>query len=263
MSLSNDISQLKAKFGLSDPELMQAINQQAGNLEYHLTFDIDWAPDESIALCLSMLQEAGVKATFFTTHRTDLNKEITQQGHELGIHPNFLPNSSHGKSVKEIIDSCLAFAPNARFMRTHALVQSSPLLCEIFGHYSQLTTDISLFMQGAEYVQKSHFNFDGVTFERILYNWEDDATFGMNDFDYTKAAFHGARTIYDFHPIHVHLNSTDGSEYGALKKAFAGKPLMQLSGQEVDEFKNHDAGVRHFLQSVLDSKNKPFLLEDM
>ena len=61
---------------------------------YHLTFDFDWAPDASIALCLDLLNEHGIKGAFFATHETDLNKEILLHGHELGIHPNFLVRSN-------------------------------------------------------------------------------------------------------------------------------------------------------------------------
>ena len=41
---------------------------------YHMTFDIDWAPDASIELCLDLLDRHDVKATFFATHLTDLNQ---------------------------------------------------------------------------------------------------------------------------------------------------------------------------------------------
>ena len=51
---------------------------------YHLTFDIDWAPDASIELCLDLLGRHGVKGTFFATHVTDMNREIVSRGHDLG-----------------------------------------------------------------------------------------------------------------------------------------------------------------------------------
>ena len=56
---------------------------------YALTFDIDWAPDYAIKYCLELLESAGCKATFFTTHSTPVNSEIIHRGHNLGIHPNF------------------------------------------------------------------------------------------------------------------------------------------------------------------------------
>ncbi len=230
---------------------------------YALTFDIDWAPDCAIEACLSALSTYNVKATFFTTHHTDLNQEIVRQGHELGIHPNFLPHSSQGNNVREIIDSCLAYAPNAWCMRTHALVQSSPLLHEIFSHTPQLTLDVSLFMHKAKHVQKSKWAFDGVSCDRLLYNWEDDAEFESGDFSDTAQKFFGDLTVFNFHPLHVFLNAPDGSKYKQLKKVLRGRALNELKEKELLEFQSHGAGAKSFLLGVLTSDAESIALSDI
>jgi len=231
--------------------------------KYSVTFDIEWAPDSSIQKCLELLTEFNVKATFFATHHTDLNKEIIHQGHELGIHPNFLPGSSQGKSVDEIIETCLEFAPTAWCMRTHSLVQSSPLLHEIFSKYPQLTMDISLFMHKAPHVQRTKWAFDGVFFDRIMYNWEDDAEFYKMNFSEESKKFFGPITVFDFHPIHVHLNSSNGSEYKRLKESNVGIPLNSLNDKKVCEFTNTSDGVHTFFRSVLASNSISIPLEEI
>ena len=45
-------------------------------MNYHITFDIDWAPDFTINYCLQILKKKNIKATFFATHRTDLLKNL-------------------------------------------------------------------------------------------------------------------------------------------------------------------------------------------
>jgi len=197
------------------------------------------------------LAKSAVKATFFTTHETDMNKEIVVQGHELGIHPNFLPGGSHGQSTHEIIESCLEWAPNARYMRTHALVQSTPLLCDIFSTFTQLTTDVSLLMHGAKYVQRCEFKFEGVCFERILYNWEDDAEFYNQRFGAQDTHFFGPLTIFDFHPIHVHLNSNNVKNYTRLKDHFIQRALSELRSVDIEPYVNPNEGAGTFLQSIL------------
>ena len=64
------------------------------NINYHLTFDIDWAPDCCVEQILLDLKKNSVKATFFITHASDINDEIINQGHHIGLHPNFFPNST-------------------------------------------------------------------------------------------------------------------------------------------------------------------------
>ncbi|MEN5089164.1 hypothetical protein ABE458_00535 [Pseudomonas protegens] len=231
--------------------------------KFHVTFDIDWAPDSSIELCLEILKSKNVKATFFTTHETDLNSEIERQGHNLGIHPNFLPGSSQGANTHEIITTCLKYAPNATTMRTHALVQSSPMLYQIFKEFPQLKLDASILMHKAKHVERFNWNFDGVSFDRINYNWEDDAEFSNPNFDWSKEFFPGEISIYDFHPIHIHLNSCSNDHYRNLKSSLNGISLMKVERKNLDSFMNTGHGSRTFLQSIVSSDAESISLESI
>ena len=162
-------------------------------------------------MCLEILSSAGVKATFFTTHQTDLNKEIVRKGHLLGIHPNFLANSSHGSSVKEVIEYCLKLAPNSWCMRSHGLVQSSPMFKEIFSSFKQLKLDASLFIHKEPMAKKITWALDEVKFDRIIYNWADDAEFVYQNYSGADQKFFGELTVFGFHPIHIFLNSSNSS----------------------------------------------------
>ena len=221
--------------------------------KYVLTFDIDWAPDFAILDCLDILDKAKISATFFTTHSTVMNEEIIRRGHILGIHPNFLNNSSHGNNTYSIIKNCLSYAPNAWCIRTHALVQSSPLLFEIFNNFPQLKLDVSLFMHRSIYSHKCSWDFNGVIFERLLYNWEDDAEFSNQRFCNPNELFFGDLTVLDFHPIHVFLNSSNGTEYKKLKDKIAGTALQKINNKTAEKFKNDGIGVRNHLDSILAS----------
>jgi len=216
-----------------------------------LTFDIDWAPNFAIEHCLDLLDISNTKATFFTTHETPLNTEITSRGHILGIHPNFLPNSSQGKDTASILKKCLTFAPEAWCMRTHALVQSTPLFYEIFTNFPQIRLDVSLLMHRSSYAHKCIWEFNGVSAERLMYNWEDDAEFSEQRFGIPSELFFGKLTVCDFHPIHVFLNSSNGSEYNDLKSAIHEKSLFEITKAEAAKYINKGAGVETHLKSLL------------
>src|ERR1017187_7044133 len=98
-----------------------------------LTLDIDWAPDFVIDFAADLLIRRRVKATWFVTHSSPAVDRLRDHPElfELGIHPNFLPGSSQGKTVAEVLSFCRACVPEARSMRTHALVQSSGLLGDV------------------------------------------------------------------------------------------------------------------------------------
>ena len=230
---------------------------------YALTFDIDWSPDFAIRYCLELLENAGCKATFFATHSTSINQEIVDRGHNLGIHPNFLPSSSQGTSVQEIISECLTYAPDAWCMRTHALVQSTPLLLEIFSKFPQLKLDVSLFMHRFAYAHKVKWEFDGITFDRLLYNWQDDAQFASFNEDSLPKLFFGELIVFDFHPIHVFLNSTDGNEYRNLKLEQSHCPLSSLNKHVVDRYVNPGLGTQSYFKEDLASENRCIGLDEI
>ena len=74
-----------------------------------ITLDIDWAPDFIIKKVDEMLKERNIKSTWFVTHKSAHLKNLSKnRNYELGIHPNFLPNTTQGKTPKEILESCSA-----------------------------------------------------------------------------------------------------------------------------------------------------------
>ncbi len=217
----------------------------------HLTFDIDWAPDWSIYEVLDLLEKAQVKATFFCTHPTKLNKEILRLGHNLGIHPNFLSGTTQGSTTYEIIEYLLGLAPNATCMRTHALVQSSPLLHEIFLSFPQLKYDFSLFTAGLGLSKLIYWNFDGAEFWRINYQWEDDACFWNPDYSWTNYQFESPHMVMDFHPIHVSLNSMNLLSYQGFKRTTRGKPMSMTTRSDAVPYINDRTGTRDALNHAL------------
>ena len=233
------------------------------SMRYILTFDIDWAPDYAIEDCMDLIETYGATGTFFATHHTAINKEILERGHIVGIHPNFLPNSSHGNTVDEVMKECLAYNPNAWCMRTHSLVQSSPLLFRIFKNFPQLKLDVSLLMHRSPYAHKCTWESEGVSFERLLYNWEDDCEFTSQRYASDEELFFGNLTVCDFHPIHVFLNSSDGTEYRKLKSCLNGTRLQDLHRETASDFENFKTGVRDHLTSILKSNAKCISLGDI
>ncbi|WP_422022471.1 polysaccharide deacetylase family protein [Pyruvatibacter mobilis] len=230
---------------------------------YHLTFDIDWAPDCCIADVLTLLDDHDTKATFFVTHPCDVLKDIEAAGHRLGIHPNFQPNSSHGTTTEEIISYLLNIVPNATAMRTHGLIQSSQLLYDITSAFPQIDLDLSVFTYHFAHVGRFPWALGTAGCDRINFNWEDDTEFGQPDFDWTAPSLFGDINVLDFHPIHVGLNSRDGTSYQQLKADTGGQPLWSLSRAQIQEHKNPAEGAHTFLTALLASGHTGIDLDDI
>ncbi len=191
-----------------------------------ITLDVDWAPDFVINFAADLLIANRVRATWFITHKSPALDRLKAYPDlfELGIHPNFLAGSSHGSTVEEVLDYCAALIPDARCIRTHALVQSTPLLKQ----FSQrgIHADVSLFLPHTPGLRPIEMWFSHTKLLRVPYFWEDDSEMYTPNSAWhirpllNNAPLNGSHwdlRIFNFHPIHVYLNSADMRPYEALK----------------------------------------------
>lgn len=92
-----------------------------------LTGDQDWAPPWALDRQVSIAHEAGVPLHLFVTNDAPLVREPSP-GLTLGIHPNFLPGSSHGKDTAQVVEHCMALVPGAKTARMHSYAECTPWL---------------------------------------------------------------------------------------------------------------------------------------
>lgn len=192
------------------------------NAQPVITLDIDWAPDYAIDFAASLLIEAQVRATWFVTHDSPAVERLRQHPHlfELGIHPNFLPGTTHGNTESEILSHCMEFVPQARVVRTHGLVQTSNLLEKIIDE-TPVSVDLSLFLPHATVLEPVVYYWEnGKRLVRLPYMWEDDFEMVRPDgvWDLGRMINRGTGLmIMDFHPIHVFLNSVTLATYRSVR----------------------------------------------
>jgi len=186
-----------------------------------ITLDIDWAPDWMIADAASYLREAGVRATWFATHKSSVVKELSEDKFfELGAHPNFLSGSSHGVTPDEVLRCMRDWFPEARAIRTHSLFQSEPLLALIADQYG-FETDCSVFLPGAVGVQPYRIKLteNGRFLTRLPHIFQDNMH-AINGGSWSASAGwlpeKGLRVL-NFHPVHIALNTNCLATYEAFK----------------------------------------------
>ncbi len=219
-----------------------------------VTFDVDWAPDWTVELCAGMCATAGVPATFFATHRSPVLAALRGTGlFELGIHPNFLPGSSHGDTHRRVLDTCLEIVPEAVSLRSHSLVQATPIFECIAEHYPQLRVDASLLLYGCGDLRafEQPFGASARRLVRVPYGWEDDvaaidATWRWGEEPVARPGLN----VYAFHPIHVALNSSTLAAYRGLRAATAGVAYGTLDAATIGAHAQ-GGGTRDFLGRLL------------
>ena len=191
--------------------------------EMVLTIDIDWAPHYVVEPMINDLVEAGVKATWFATHEGETLSRLAlfPDLFEIGIHPNFLPGSTHGSTDSEILDRLLEMVPEAVSVRSHASVFSGRLL-HLLASRPQLTIEATTFLPGMHHVKPFRHRIGGRHLWRIPYVWADDHALEDPTRRWALDAVFSmpGLKVVSFHPIHVFLNTDDYSHYQRFKELF-------------------------------------------
>lgn len=185
-----------------------------------LTFDLDWACDEVVLDTIDLVERADVAATWFITHDTPVLARLRDNPKfELGIHPNFLfllaGDSRNGADADEVVERLMRIVPEARSVRSHSLVQSGRLL-QLFAR-TGLTHDCNAFIPSRSgIVLKPWKAWYGMI--EVPYGWEDDFAADAGEWDPADTVL-GRPGLqgFDFHPIHVFLNTEGLGRYEATR----------------------------------------------
>jgi hypothetical protein len=218
-----------------------------------LTLDCDWAPDFALEHVRGLIASRNAHATLFATHPSRaLEAWKRTPGLEIGWHPNLLPGSSHGKNPAEAAAYLESFAPGARGMRTHGLLQSTGLLAALAAAAPSLRYDASLYVPGQTSLRGFDFPLPGGrSLRRYPFAWEDDlhlAAAGPLAPPLIGLPSEGL-CIFNFHPIHVYLNTADMRDYERVK---AQGPLADLAPAQVDPHRRSGAGIGSLFAWALD-----------
>jgi len=209
--------------------------------DYLITVDIDWAPDSAISKTINYLIDNEVKATWFITHASPEVERLKEYPHlfELGVHPNFRNVKLESSEINSIMRPLKKIIPEAKSIRTHSLVQSTPLIKALREDHNFLY-DVSLFLPLTPYITPHHlFLSEGHSICRIPYFWEDDVEMfnPKGTFNFSKDNFIAdGLKIFNFHPIHIELNSCSMENYYSMKSELKTTSRQKLT---LKKFKNN------------------------
>jgi hypothetical protein len=220
--------------------------------QFVITFDIDWAPDFVIDAVASMLQARRVRATWFVTHQCAALDRLREESElfELGLHPNFLPGSTHGNTPAEVLEHVRVIVPEATSIRTHSLVQSGSLLNMIM--QAGLKTDVSIFLPGMPNIRPFEFRLGGRTVTRVPYFWSDDYEMEKISPSWHLAPLLEVKGIkvLNFHPLLLYLNLSNLGNYHTIKSH--APELNKLTLEAADAHIQPGGGPKTFFSELTD-----------
>jgi len=178
-----------------------------------ITIDIDWADDEVLEKCVSILDEYNINATFFCTHK---HKVHIRNNHELAIHPNYNCNESY----EETIGKLMKLYPQAKGVRSHGLHIDYKMypIYEKYGlryesnylMYNQ--ENIKPFKMPNNILQIPIFFIDDI---HIVMS-KNNPSFKLEQFNLKDKGL----KVFAFHPVHIFLNTSDLKTYREAKRYY-------------------------------------------
>ena len=218
-----------------------------------ITLDTDWAPDWILNEIAHIFIDKKVKSTWFMTNATPVVELLNNHKDlfEIGIHPNFFPNSSHGKNYFQVMENILNIFPNAKSVRTHSLYQSEPLL-EMMVENFNIKVDCSQFLKNCANLEphKLQYRKNGNYLIRVPHFFQDNMN--MNDESFWDINNNSYNTkglkVFNFHPIHIALNSKSQTKYNQLKKSYQ---LSKITKRDIDNFINEENGTKSLFLNLL------------
>jgi ubiquinone/menaquinone biosynthesis C-methylase UbiE len=212
-----------------------------------LTSDVDWGKEEWIDDLADIASSFDIKPTFFATHDSaSLRKLRADERIHIGVHPNFLPGSSHGDDVNTVIDHVLRWFPETNCFRAHSFVDSTLIALKFREHGMQYDSNLCLYLQ--ENIPALN-HASGLM--RFPVFWEDDIHMLWNgawDFDQLEQKFlTPGLKVLNFHPIHVALNTPDDAYYQSVKNQ-----ALNQNNEENENLRFSGKGTRTFLLELLE-----------
>ena len=218
-----------------------------------LTLDQEWASEDCLEDVLSRLEAWDCPATVFVTHSS-----AALSGHaaanrrlHLGLHPNFLPGSTHGGSEEEVLEHCFSLVPGADSFRSHAFYENTPLLRRLKARGIRYDSNLCLYLQTG-LVPLAHCT--GLI--RFPVFWEDDVHFGRDGAswelrDYLDLFRAPGIKVLNFHPMNISLNVPSDSFYRKIKAGLDEK-WRSVSAPDLASLAWEGPGTRTFLEQILD-----------
>jgi hypothetical protein len=214
-----------------------------------LTFDTDHMSDDNMKRFMERFEFCG-KATFFCSQQYSSLRKTT---HEVAPHPYFEPGRAVSKVVREYRD----LFPEATSWRSHSLTFSQELcvLVQKSGYksvsISERFGDVKCFPVRLPWgpVDFPIYYMDNADF--CNFNDMKDASWRPFDtdlidrlFDLNLARREEFVFVFDFHPIHMELNSTSYSTYSQERDSY------KASGAR-NENHNRRSGVTNFYSHLI------------
>jgi hypothetical protein len=215
-----------------------------------LTSDLDWASEDCIAFLFKELSKlpTAIVPTVHVTHGSAALKRLSaKQRVQLGIHPNFLPNSTHGASIEDVFSHVLSLAPASKAWRSHCFFDNTYVRREAVRRGIRYSSNTFAWLQPGVAPLR---HWTGLM-EFPLF-WEDDVHWERNE-PWELKRFEDifllpGLKVLNIHPFFFALNIPNAAVYARYKPF-----ITTLNEGQRRDFEFHGRGCRTFTIELIET----------
>jgi hypothetical protein len=214
-----------------------------------VTVDLDWACEPAIEETLDSLKCQNITPTVFVTHRSP-SVEALMNEIEVGLHPYFSPDSSHGSTIPEVVKHVMDLPHNLAAFRCHrfavcngsrqAMAEAGMLIS------SNVCTDLEIvspFRDRFGLLEVPIFLEDGG------YLWHKHP---LNINQSLRSAILGQGTkVIIIHPMHYALNTPHFSYMYDIKQSMGREEWKSMTKSTLNKHRWQGRGIRDLLVDLL------------
>ncbi len=218
--------------------------------ELIVTVDLDWACEPAIEETVDFLVNQGVNPTIFITHRS-ARVEASLHEIDVGLHPFFDQNSSHGSTISDVVKCVFGFPHNLPAFRSHrfgncnlskqAMFEAGMLIS------SNVCTDleiISPFRDRFGFLEVPVFLEDGG------YLWQQ-RPLEINPMLKEKILGPGKKVII-IHPMHFAINSPSFSYMCKIKQSMSRQNWIGMTKKTLHDLRWKGPGITDFIKNIIE-----------
>jgi hypothetical protein len=187
-----------------------------------LTSDQDWAPDWALSAMLEIVADHDVPLHLFVTNESEPLRGERPARMTLGIHPNFLADSTQGASPDEVIDFCLAIVPGADTFRSHAISDNNHILLNLARRGFVADSNLATFLQPglAPVIHSTGLLRFPIFFEDDVFLWW--ASPDLEPALLRPLLLAPGLKVLNFHPAFVAINAPSVDYFDARRRSLFG-----------------------------------------
>ena len=214
------------------------------------TSDVEWSSEEALVETEGLFERFGIRPTYFFTHPSPFLSGLLREGRiEAGVHPNFLPGSSHGNSVAEVIDTCLTLVPGLECFRSHRFYDVTDITHAFYAKGLRYDANVCTLLQKGirPFVHESGLLRFPTFFEDGTY------LFHRRPLEYDRSLFDGpGLMVVSVHPMHMVMNSPDLAYARRIKDSVSREAWNRLSGPDLAKLRHPGKGIRDLVEAMLE-----------